>query len=260
MPIYLRRSSQAPFEAATEPSPEEIKNATWIDLLSPNSEEVKTVEAALGIEIPTPDEMKEIESTSRLYCENGIRVMNTPLLVDTSKASPTRTEVSFILAPQRLITLRDRDSASFRITAQQFSRGSISNKRDAILLSLLENIVDRQADMLERLSLEVDQISEKIFTRYAQSRDTEKNLREAIYALGRNGDLLPASATASPPSPASSSTPGTKTSTTPPNEPKSPCPSSPVSSPWPATSSPSPSSPAFSPPKSTSCSTPPSDS
>ena len=43
---------------------------------------------------------------------------------------------------------------------------------------------------MERLSKEVDEVSERIFRHYDRSRDTEVNLREAIYSLGRGGDLV----------------------------------------------------------------------
>ena len=40
--------------------------ATWIDLSSPTREEEKAVEAVVGINIPTREEMQEIETSSRL--------------------------------------------------------------------------------------------------------------------------------------------------------------------------------------------------
>ena len=46
-----------------------LRRAVWIDLLSPTPEEEKQVQAALRLEIPTREEMQEIESSSRLYRE-----------------------------------------------------------------------------------------------------------------------------------------------------------------------------------------------
>src|SRR5215475_4665028 len=50
-------------------------NAAWIDLVSPTMAEDKLTERALGIAVPTREEMQEIEVTSRLYVENGARYM-----------------------------------------------------------------------------------------------------------------------------------------------------------------------------------------
>lgn len=191
MAIYLRGVGSAPVEvAAGELRADLVVDCHWIDLLNPTNEEVKAVEELLALDIPTKEEMREIESTSRLYCEDAARFMNTPLLINTAEERPELTEVAFILMPKHLITLRERDSASFRNAAQQAQRGGVPAKRDSLFIALLENIVDRQADMLERISKQVDEVSERIFKRYGRSRETERNLREAIYSLGRDGDLI----------------------------------------------------------------------
>ena len=50
-------------------SPEALRAAVWIDLLNPTPEEERAVQQALRLEIPTREEMEEIESSSRLYRE-----------------------------------------------------------------------------------------------------------------------------------------------------------------------------------------------
>jgi magnesium transporter len=41
--------------------------AVWIDMFEPTTEEELTLEAALGIDIPTRQEMQAIELSSRLF-------------------------------------------------------------------------------------------------------------------------------------------------------------------------------------------------
>ena len=161
----------------------------WIDLVNATPEEIKVVEAALGIELPTREEMKEIESTSRFYCEQGARFMTTPLLVSTDSDSPQSTEIGFVLVRGILLTLRDSDPLSFRQTATWVSRRPAVN-RDQIFITLLEAIIDRQADLLERISKETEELSQRIFTRVLRAKESENNLREAIFRLGRSGDLI----------------------------------------------------------------------
>ena len=161
----------------------------WIDLVCATPEEIGAVQAALGIELPTREEMREIESTSRFYCEDGARFMTTPLLVSTDSDSPQSTEIGFVLFRNMLLTLRDSDPLSFRQTAVWVSRRPSVN-RDQIFITLLEAIIDRQADLLERISKETEELSQRIFTRVLRAKESESNLREAIFRLGRSGDLI----------------------------------------------------------------------
>ena len=63
-----------------------ISNATiWIDLYKPSKEEDLLVEQALGISVPTREEMSEIEASSRLYQEGGAHVMTAIVLSLTEK-------------------------------------------------------------------------------------------------------------------------------------------------------------------------------
>lgn len=161
----------------------------WIDLVNASQEEISVVQVVLGIELPTREEMKEIEATSRFYCEGGARFMATPLLVSTDTDSPQSTEIGFVLFRNMLLTLRDSDPLSFRQTATLVSRRTAIN-RDQIFIALLEAIIDRQADLLERISKETEELSQRIFTRVLRAKESENNLREAIYQLGRSGDLI----------------------------------------------------------------------
>lgn len=190
MAIYLRSNTNSGQLVTHEELASQFDGHTpWIDLFNATPDEMRAVEAVLGIEIPTREEMREIESTSRLYCENSARFMTTPMLVHADNESPIATEIAFVLYKQHLITLRETDPLSFRMTIQQVERGQ-ARQRDGIFLALLENIVDRQADFLERLSHETDAVSQKIFRKFKRARETENNLREAIFTLGRVGNLL----------------------------------------------------------------------
>ncbi len=70
--------------------------AVWLDLHSPTPAENKLVERALGILLPTREEMQEIEVTSRLYVENGARFMTATLMCHSDTDVPRTTPVTFI--------------------------------------------------------------------------------------------------------------------------------------------------------------------
>ena len=93
--IYEARSG------ALEPrkNPRRIpEQAIWIDLLGPKREEETKVERALKLEVPTREEQREIEVSSRLYQENGANFMTATLLYQTETSEPATTPITFVLA------------------------------------------------------------------------------------------------------------------------------------------------------------------
>ena len=86
---------------------EEVTPSTlWLDLLNPTPEEDARMEAALGIEIPTRAEMREIEASNRLYVENGALFMTAFIIHSIEQAVPRTSALTFILVGDRLVTVR----------------------------------------------------------------------------------------------------------------------------------------------------------
>src|ERR1051326_2148502 len=96
--------------------------AVWLDLVTPTLPEDKQVERALGIAVPTREEMQEIEVTSRLYVENGARYMTATLMCQSETDAPKTTAVTFILAGHRLITVRYDEPRPFAIVGIKLGR------------------------------------------------------------------------------------------------------------------------------------------
>jgi magnesium transporter len=159
----------------------------WIDLVSPTLQEDKLVERMLGIAVPTREEMQEIEVSSRLYVENGARYMTATLMCHSDTA-PKTTPVTFILAAHRLVTVRYDEPRPFAIVAHKLARlcpPKVSG--DSVLMDLLDAVIDRAADIQERIGGEVDQISHTIFE---PDEDMEPpSYNDVLKALGRKGDL-----------------------------------------------------------------------
>ena len=78
----------------------------WVDLLNPTKEEDLQVERALGLSVPTREEMAEIEASSRLYNEGGAHYMTGVVLHQRDGQAPVATPVTFIIAGNRLVTVR----------------------------------------------------------------------------------------------------------------------------------------------------------
>jgi magnesium transporter len=166
------------------------ENAIWFDLVNPNLEEDKVVERQVGISIPTREEMQEIEVTSRLYSENGASYMTATLMCQSDTLTPKTTPVTFILSGHRLITVRYDEPRPFMIVGNKLARicpPAVTG--EAVLMDLLDAVIDRAADILERVGSEVDQISHDIFESEAEGADRTRSYNEILKAIGKKGDL-----------------------------------------------------------------------
>jgi magnesium transporter len=163
----------------------------WADLFEPTPEEEKAVESLLTVDVPTRDEMKEIEASSRLYEEGGAVYMTATAgsRLDTDK--PQSGPITFILAENRLITTRYADPTPMRRFMGHVERSPSACTSSATLLAgLLEAFVERIADVLEKVQAELDAVSQTIFPRSDGEAPSNRDLQGMIQKIGMNGDLV----------------------------------------------------------------------
>lgn len=166
------------------------ETAIWLDLLVPTTDEEKAVEALLGVEVPTREEMKEIETSNRLYEDNGALYMTATIAARLDSDRPEITAVTFILSNGRLITNRYIDTKPF----QQFityaeKHPNACQSALAILAGLIEAVIERIADILERAGGDLDLVSGNIFMGNGKGAPNSHDLRELIERIGFNGEL-----------------------------------------------------------------------
>jgi magnesium transporter len=171
-----------------------LPDAVWIDLLNSSQTERTSVEAATGLQLPTEAAINEIEMSSRLATRHGVLYLNMPL-INMATDVATGTSVGFVLSKDRLITARFADSRIFDACKERLTQADEETKSAPhIFLSLLEAIVDRQADALEYVRDELEKISHGTFlmgTGSDAGRKTEdKVLKRTLGELGRLGDLI----------------------------------------------------------------------
>lgn len=166
-------------------------DAIWLDLVAPTGEEDRIVEAAVGVSVPTREEMAEIEISSRLYIENGARYMTATVLFNTETDKPATTAITFIIAGKKLVTVRYDQPRPFTYLAGKLSKAcSVNTTGPSIMLELLDAIIDRVADILERLAADVEKVSGRVFERNAARDDPNQRYQAVLRAIGRKGDLL----------------------------------------------------------------------
>jgi len=170
------------------PFPDEF---LWADLFEPTPEEEKAVESLLTVDVPTRDEMKEIETSSRLYEENGAVYMTATVGTKLDGPAPESSAVTFILADDRLITNRYADPTPLRRFMSLVERSPAACTSSATLLAgLLEAFTERTADLLERVQLDLDSVSLMIFPRTDGAAPTSRDLHGMIQRIGIDGDLI----------------------------------------------------------------------
>jgi len=166
------------------------EEAVWVDLLNPTQDEEKKVERALKFNVPTREEQQEIEASSRLYQENGAYFMTATLLYTTEQGDPRTTPATFILAGQRLVTVRYAEPRAFPIFVARCNRTETDLKSGpAVLIGLLETIIDRLADFIERLQAEVEGLSHSIFELKGGAASKQRRFDVLLRAIGREGEI-----------------------------------------------------------------------
>ena len=150
--------SQSETDFATIP----YTDVVWIDLFVPSGEEKRAVEQFLGTVIQNRAQAEEIEISSRFYETEKAIFANTSFLTPGPDEYNEET-VSFILTDNILTTLRECPLRSFtdlqrRILAfpKMYESGHVA------FLSILEQRIDLDADMVELVSKEINQYNRKV--------------------------------------------------------------------------------------------------
>jgi magnesium transporter len=168
----------------------DLGKVVWFDLLTPTREEEALVEQALGIGVPLREEMEEIEISSRLYYEDGAAYMTATLPARTDTDDPHLAPVTFVLTGERLVSVRYHEPRAFVTLAARAQRVSMGcHNGESVLIALLEIQVDRLADVLERISREVAQISQDVFQQHEPKPSRSSNIQTILEAIGRKGDM-----------------------------------------------------------------------
>lgn len=173
-----------------------LAKARWIDLNAPTQEEESAVEKAIGVGIPTRDEMRDIEESSRIYEEKGALFLTGVIIAGLAEHRPKRTEVSFVLTPEHLVTVRYADPLPFKLFEQKCARQPEEHSSaDRLFISLIEQIVQRIADILEKITTDLDGIAGDVFAEEgAAAKDEVRrpriDLQSIVRRLGRASALL----------------------------------------------------------------------
>jgi magnesium transporter len=165
-------------------------NCVWIDLLQPSAEEDRFVEEVLMVDIPTRAEMREIEPSNRFYQEKGAYFMTASIVYNIEAPVPLTTPVTFILAGDRLVTVRYAEPKAFPLYLQRVDKGDAPCATGAaIMMGLIEALIHRKADLIERIQDEVDRLAQAIFDLKGGSQSRPRRFDVLLKGTGKAGDI-----------------------------------------------------------------------
>lgn len=162
--FYIKKNGELAWEKNPETLiPEQSERIIWVDMQSSSEEEKKRVETHFNIELFTPQEAAEIESSSRYFEDEGYIEGNNGFIVYENKTYTTD-QVSFILKNNILFTVRRADLRSFAVTVKRLKtlRASKGLYGTQLFLTMIENQIDLDADFIEYVSRLTTDISKKL--------------------------------------------------------------------------------------------------
>ncbi len=172
-------------------------NVAWLDLLNPEPAEIAFVKRTTRLDVPSIEDLSEIESSSRLRHQDGAIYLSAPLVYRGDSDQSLTTPVGFVLTRERLITVRFEELTAFKT----FIDRDLADEADpltsaAVFAGLMDAIADRLADVLENIAAELDALSHRLFrspvTEPAAQRPPAResaDLRIILRRVGHSGDL-----------------------------------------------------------------------
>jgi magnesium transporter len=194
----LRRGAQALETVSPGEGFRFDEDVIWADLVEPSREEELAIEQALGLDLPTRDEMAEIEPSSRLYKDHGATFMTASVLCKTQDMRIATDPVTFVLVGERLVTIRYVEAKAFELFEGDLKRQQeLCASGVTAFLGLLESVVGRLSDVLEDVGRQMEAIADSTFRdergrrfqpilhRLAKIQKAEARSRESLVSLGR---------------------------------------------------------------------------
>lgn len=138
------------------------EDVVWIDLFSPSGDEKRAAESFLDTEIQSRARAEEIESSSR-FSETATAIFaNTNFLIPGPEEYAMEA-VSFTIVGNVLTTLRDVPLRSFtELQRKMQALPRLFPNGYWVFVSIMDQRVDLDADMIELLSKEIAQYSKRV--------------------------------------------------------------------------------------------------
>jgi magnesium transporter len=180
-----------PDQAAPSLDAGAFAGSRWIDLVDPTPDEIARVEASFKITVPSRESLVEIEASSRLRANDGILYLSAPLITGTDDMHWQLAPTGFILNGDWLVTVRYSRLGAFDAVHGRVVGTDCTAPQ--ILILILEEIVDRAADYLERAAEALNEASAMIFVEEGPKEKlgvATRRLRQTMLRIGRTTERM----------------------------------------------------------------------
>ena len=165
---------------------EALEDALWIDLENPSPEVVSQIQTQYEVRFPSSQEEAEIEASARYQVEDDyVRITLRLLELSVSDQNGPRIQeqnLSILWLPNKLITLRKHDTRILGDLVRRLKTASPPPRTPQhLLLALIEQIVDTDADHVELLSQLIYKLSTDI--KNLSDANVQQNIVLRIQAL-----------------------------------------------------------------------------
>lgn len=172
-------------------------SVVWLDLHDPTSAELAFVERFIKAKLPADENLGELQTATRLRFDGEVIQAFTPVVFRDATDKLRTTNVGFILRPDLLATIRTEVLRSFDDYIRRETAPGDQRVHTAVdvFLGLMEAIVDRLSDGMEKVGADLDGVSHDIFgghldrTKHPKPLKYEADLQSILQLVGRSGDL-----------------------------------------------------------------------
>ena len=168
------------------------RKVSWLDLLNPTEEERASVESKYGLQLPSREELSEVELSSRISESDGVLYLSIPTITHVKALDQPPSPVGFVLSSDLLVTIHYTPLRSFETVAAKFS-GADGRTSVETFAALIDEMVDLSADVLEEIAAELDALSRVIFPKLTEGhRHLKSNeaLRDVLTEVGLAGERM----------------------------------------------------------------------
>ena len=158
----------------------------WVDLVTPEDEELKWAREVFGVQIPNPKDLTDLETSARFYVEdNGEVHLHSDFLLDLSDESRSIT-VAFVLTGNTLFSVRNEELPVFRLQRlrARAQAGYVSEAKD-VLLDLYAADVEYSANALEDIYSSLAKVGKQVF----KSHITNNQAAKILTAISEEEDI-----------------------------------------------------------------------
>ncbi|WP_420996415.1 magnesium/cobalt transporter CorA [Cupriavidus sp. 30B13] len=158
----------------------------WIDVISPDDEELAWIKEAYGVALPELEDLGDLEASARYFEGEDENIhIRTDFLLDEEDIS-RNVRVAFVLTRDVLFSIHDEDLPVFRLVRlrARMRPGSVRNAKD-VLMDLYATDAEYSADSIEEVYERLEAASRRVLAENV----TDAAAADVLETIAREEDL-----------------------------------------------------------------------